>query len=89
MNDWSKGLFNKNGEWTKVAVIHKAEDAGLKVGTWSPGDNVTRYRFEYATVPGAGDYDATDGIYTALGLAEARTFVKGYIKGKAEGRAGR
>lgn len=89
MDNWNKGLFNKNGEWTKVAVIHKAKTAGLLIGTWSPGDNVMRYRFEHATVPGAGDYDATDGIFTALGLNEARIFVAGYIKGKAEGRAGR
>jgi hypothetical protein len=77
-------------EWTKTEMIRWAEDAGLKVGEWAPGDNLgTRYRFEIATVLGAGDYSATDGIFTALGLNEARIFVKGWRRGRAEGRAGR
>lgn len=76
-------------DWTKKQMIFWAETNGLKVGEWAPGDGATRYRFEIATVPGAGDYSATNGIYTALGLAEARTFVKGWNRGRAEGRAGR
>jgi len=72
-------------EWTKKETIRWANLAGLSVGEWAPGDGATRYRFELTRTPGAGNYNATDGIYTALGLAEARTFVKGWRRGRDEG----
>lgn len=50
-----------------------AQGVGLYVSTYSPGDGVTRYRFTFEDV----DYFATDGIYTALGIAEAEAFVLG------------
>jgi hypothetical protein len=64
----------------------------LAVGTWSPGDGQTRYRFfqretipNPANIPGletgassAADYHAGDGLFTALGRGEAVTWLRGY-----------
>ena len=51
---------------------------GLSVNTYSPGDGVTRYRFnnKHST------YFADNGLYTALGIKEAMTFIIGYNMGK-------
>ena len=61
------------------ALRREAESVGLLVGVWSPGDGVTRYRFfkgrGHKAVP---YYQSGDGIYTALGIAEAKTFLAGY-----------
>lgn len=70
--------------------------AGLAVGKWAPGDGATRYRFFESSASGIdrdtgqvhdvhGDYHEGDGIYTALGTAEAVAFVRGYIAGKTRG----
>lgn len=65
---------------TRLAELEiHAEAAGLIVRTWSPGDGVTRYRF-FEDRPGRERQDyfgPENGIYTALGLAEAWTFVRG------------
>ena len=53
--------------------------AGLFMDTYSPGDGVTRYRFMLKDM----DYFATDGIYTALGRAEALTFARGFLEGRS------
>lgn len=54
-------------------------NVGLYVDTYSPGDGVTRYRFD----PERPDYFAMRGIYTALGLKEAWAFANGYAYGRA------
>lgn len=59
-----------------------AKSLGLHIGTWAPGDGVTRYRF--FTKP--SDYFSDDGIYTALGLNEAWCFVRGYAASKTGAR---
>jgi len=51
---------------------------GFQVDTWSPGDGVTRYRFFNRP----SDYfGPANGIYTALGFAEAETFAQGLAQG--------
>ncbi|KKL74975.1 hypothetical protein LCGC14_2059490 [marine sediment metagenome] len=63
-------------DWTRTQLSEVAKDNGLHVRTWSPGDGITRYRF---FTDGNNDYFGPDnGIYTALGLAEARTFVRAW-----------
>lgn len=56
----------------------EAKRAGLYVAAWSPGDGVTRYRFIKSRAGKPVSYFARDGIYTALGIAEAKTFLAGY-----------
>ncbi len=55
-------------------IAEYATKLGLYVDDWAPGDGVRRIRiFTHAS-----DYFAGDGIYTALGTAEAETFLRGY-----------
>jgi hypothetical protein len=75
----------------------KAEKVGLYVRTYSPGDGMTRYRFfrvsdwamEAAKELPAGHHHSLDyfgpitGIYTALGMKEAHTFVNGALAVKS------
>lgn len=57
--------------------IH-ADAAGLTVHTWSPGDGVTRYRFfTKPEMTHQSYFGPASGVYTALGLKEAWTFVHG------------
>ncbi len=62
--------------WTRSELSRVAEDNGLYIRTWSPGDGVTRYRF--FTDSANGYFGPDNGVYTALGLAEARTFVRAW-----------
>lgn len=57
-------------------MLEDAANAGLFVRTYSPGDGVTRYRF--FTDPHNDYFGPANGIYTALGIKEAETFVRGY-----------
>jgi len=62
---------------------HMQNLTGLVVRTYSPGDGVTRYRF---FPPGSeSDYFSGSELYTALGLAEAVTFMRGYWEAKRVG----
>lgn len=63
-------------DWTRSQLSEVAEDNGLHIRTYSPGDGITRYRF--FTNPENGYFGPDNGIYTALGLAEARTFVRAW-----------
>ena len=54
--------------------------SGLYVHTYSPGDGVTRYRF--TKDPKDGYFGPGNGIYTALGWAEATTYATGYCHGR-------
>ena len=63
----------------KEALESKASQVGLHVDTYSPGDNLTRYRFFHIQDDHRPDYFAGDGIYTALGIKEAEVFLSGYI----------
>jgi len=63
-------------DWTRSEMGEVAKDHGLYISTYSPGDGLTRYRF----FTNADDdyFGPGNGIYTALGLAEARTFVRSW-----------
>ncbi len=56
-----------------------AARVNLYVNTYSPGDGVTRYRFTRDTADSY--FGPGNGIYTALGLGEANTFLAGYAQG--------
>ena len=57
-----------------------ARSAGLTVETWSPGDGQTRYRF-FKNAPKDQTYFGPDnGVYTALGLKEAWSFLSGAVR---------
>ena len=62
----------------KELLRKKAAEAGLYVATYSPGDGVTRYRFIKSRGGRPVSYFAQNGIYTALGISEAETFLAGY-----------
>ena len=55
----------------------EALDVGLVLHTYSPGDGVTRYRFFPVNAPANQNYfGPANGIYTALGLKDARLFIE-------------
>jgi hypothetical protein len=76
---------------TRARLIDVAGDHDLHIATWSPGDGATRYRFIDAhqapgdiprTLGGQLDYYGAPSsrvCYTALGLAEAWSWMRGYI----------
>lgn len=59
-------------------LMERAKHLGLYVSTYGPGDGVTRYRFFKSRKPVS--YFSADGIYTALGLAEAEAYLSGYSR---------
>ena len=64
----------------KARLERDAREVGLYVGIYSPGDGVTRYRFFKSKKPVS--YFTGSGLYTALGLAEAETWLAGYRRGR-------
>jgi len=50
----------------------------LYVGTYSPGDGITRYRFFKSPGGRPVPYFSQDGLYTALGLKQAEAWLSGY-----------
>lgn len=67
-------------------IYQAAEEAGLYVGAWSPGDGVTRYRFFDHGVMSNGlpvqDYNSGDGVKTVLGRKDALLWLAGYRAGR-------
>ena len=61
-------------------ITEQAAGMGLFVSTWSPGDGATRYRF---TVRPQG-YSEGDGLYTALGRAQALVWLNGFSHGQIQ-----
>ena len=57
-----------------------ATELGLYCDTYAPGDGVRRYRFFDKPSDYFGPWN---GIYTAMGSAEASTFLTGYAQGRA------
>ena len=57
----------------KAALIMSALEMGLTLTTYTPG-RITRYRFSRDNA----DYFACKGIYTALGISDAESFLEGY-----------
>jgi hypothetical protein len=75
-------LFNNPRELNSVESAAAA--VGLVVGTWAPGDGITRYRFFLSDGKSSyGDYHQGDGLYTALGRKDALAFVSAYGKGRS------
>lgn len=68
---------------TQVEQATKA--AGLAVGTSSPGDGVTRYRFFHQDADDNfsiyASYNKGKGIHTAVGRKAALDFLRGYELG--------
>ena len=67
-------------------VYSFARELGLYVGTWSPGDGMTRYRFFEDGVVTAKDepvqdFNSSDGLFTAGGKGEALVWLRGYRRG--------
>ena len=56
----------------------EAAKQGLYVGTYSPGDGITRYRFFKSPHGRPVSYFSQDGLYTALGLKQAEAWLAGY-----------
>ena len=67
---------------SKAEFESRVKRCGLYVDTWSPGDGQTRYRFFTEDL----DYFADNGIFTALGFKEAKTFLRGYAAHYALGQ---
>lgn len=64
-------------------TLDHARHLGLDVGTYSPGDGVTRYRaWERGTAHAYDYFSAPHPLYTALGLAEFRVWLAGYAAGR-------
>lgn len=64
---------------TRLEELQEAAHVrGYFVRTWSPGDGVTRYRFfdgKRDKEEGQSYFGPANGVYTALGLKEAYTFL--------------
>lgn len=81
-------------EMTRKEMFEACKRIGLHCDYYAPGDGVTRYRFwnrgerqnGKAITPEKLSYFSCHGIYTALGLSEAATFVIGYQYGWASER---
>lgn len=58
---------------------------GVTIRTYSPGDGVTRYRF-FAPDDKSSYFGPSSGMGTALGLADAISWMEGYRKGYDQGR---
>lgn len=65
---------------SETEIRESARKLGLYCDTHAPGDGVRRYRF----FDRPSDYHGPwNGIYTALGSADADTFLTGYAQGFA------
>ncbi len=62
----------KKGRYDELQA--EARRYGLWVRKYAPGDGVTRYRFMRKNV----SYFADNGIFTALGISQAETWLSGY-----------
>lgn len=62
---------------TRLDKLRAELPPGYAIYTYSPGDGVTRYRFFENAPPGQDYFGPNNGIYTALGYAEAETFASG------------
>ena len=65
---------------TKIEQLREMGQRGnFYVGTYSPGDGVTRYRFTSGT--DSINYFAMSSFYTALGFREASAYAEGRLAG--------
>jgi hypothetical protein len=84
-----KAMYHVMGKVEKAAY-----DAGLRVGTWHPGDGATRYRFFRETAEGnaknagTGYYDyfgGSNALITVLGRKAAFAFIEAFRLGRNSG----
>jgi len=61
----------------------RAKSVGLYVATQRPGNGTTLYRFIKSRKPVS--YYHPSGLFIALGLSEAETWLAGYMRGKQKG----
>ncbi|KKM00094.1 hypothetical protein LCGC14_1807920 [marine sediment metagenome] len=59
----------------KEQLQEQAKAGGLIVREWSPGDGVTRYRFFHDTEERQTYFGPKNGLFTALGIREAESFL--------------
>lgn len=69
-----KTLGRSRGASQKKLLALEAEQQGLWVATYSPGDGVTRYRF--FDKPGNDYFGPGSGVCTELGLKRAHRFLR-------------
>jgi hypothetical protein len=62
---------------TRLDKLRADLPPGYAIYTYSPGDGVTRYRFFKNASPKQDYFGPANGIYTALGYAEAEAFAQG------------
>lgn len=78
--------FERKG--SNMNVYEAAANAGVFVGTWSPGDGVTRYRFyregEWSNGLPVADYNegGRHELKTVLGRKDALLWLAGYKAGR-------
>ena len=67
----------------RIIILKLCEACGLALDTWSPGDGITRYRFIEQNDESIDYFGCSDvyKLYTALGLHEAYTWVRGFKSG--------
>ena len=68
-----------DGETVLALNIRPCRKHALGVIGWVCGDRMTRYRL--FTAPGNTYFVPDDGIYTALGIKDAESFLRGYGSG--------
>jgi hypothetical protein len=64
---------------TRTTILSEARALGIGADYYSPGDGKTRYRF--FPNPEHDYFSARAPFYTALGAAEAETFLCGFAQG--------
>jgi len=64
---------------TRLDKLRADLPPGYAIYTYSPGDGVTRYRFFKNASPKQDYFGPANGIYTALGYAEAEAFAQGLL----------
>lgn len=76
---------------TRLDKLRADLPPGYSIETYSPGDGVARYRFFENASPKQDYFGPANGIYTALGYAEAEAFAQGLANasGASEVRAAR
>lgn len=72
------GEMESVGERRK-ALLERAEQAGLHVAIYGPGDGVVRYRFFRRFLPETPSYFEAGALGTALGLREAEAWLDGFV----------
>ncbi len=71
--------MNARRKETRIDRLRATLPQGYSIETYSPGDGVTRYRFFKDASPHQDYFGPDNGVYTALGYAQAETFAEGLL----------